>query len=82
MRRKQGKAVFYVVGRADERSLQQAEFAYAVQRTLRARIQRGWIKTYRPILDDAPHRIFPTMRQYTTWCQETLPSWLGYGTSA
>ena len=39
----------------------------------------AFIKTYKPILDDAPYRSFDTMADYRDWCQKNLPDWLGYG---
>lgn len=76
------RGIAYVIGRVDERTWREVEFACAIRRSPRARIRRGWIKTYQPVLDDAPYRIFPSMRQYSRWCQARLPSWLGYGKAA
>ena len=39
----------------------------------------AFIKTYKPVLDDAPFRAFDTMADYRTWCEANLPEWLGYG---
>jgi hypothetical protein len=39
----------------------------------------AFIKTYKPVLDDAPYRSFDTLAEYRQWCEENLPSWLGYG---
>jgi hypothetical protein len=39
----------------------------------------AFIKTYRPVLDDAPYRSFDTMQDYRDWCEQNLPSWLGFG---
>jgi hypothetical protein len=57
------------------------EFEAAARRTLEERIRYGFIKTYRPVLDDAPFRAFDTMADYRRWCEEELPDWLGYGRS-
>lgn len=56
-----------------------AEFEAAARRTLRQRIDYSFIKTYRPVLDDADFRSFDTMEDYRCWCEENLPDWLGYG---
>ena len=44
-----------------------------------ARMRYGFIKTYKPVMDDAKYRSFDTMADYRKWCEENLPSWLGYG---
>ena len=38
----------------------------------------AFVKTYKPVLDDAPCRTFDTMADYRDWCQKNLPDWLGY----
>jgi hypothetical protein len=55
------------------------EFEAAARRPLRQRFQYAFIKTYKPVLDDAPFRAFDTTADYRRWCEENLPSWLGYG---
>ena len=39
----------------------------------------AFIKTYKPVLDDATYRSFDTMEDYRRWCEGNLPDWLGYG---
>jgi hypothetical protein len=56
-----------------------AEFESAAQRPLKTRFRYAFIKTYKPVLDDAPFRAFDTMESYRHWCEENLPDWLGYG---
>jgi hypothetical protein len=56
-----------------------AEFEAAAKRTVEERIRYGFIKTYKPVMDDASFRAFDTMADYRRWCEENLPSWLGYG---
>lgn len=56
-----------------------AEFQAAARRTLEQRLNYAFIKTYKPVLDDAKYRSFQTMAEYRQWCQDNLPSWLGYG---
>lgn len=55
------------------------EFEAAARRPLRQRFRYAFIKTYKPVLDDAPYRSFDTMSDYRRWCEENLPDWLGYG---
>jgi hypothetical protein len=55
------------------------EFEAAARRTLEQRIRYGFIKTYKPVMDDEPFRSFETMEDYRRWCEENLPDWLGYG---
>lgn len=56
-----------------------AEFEAAARRPLPLRMRYAFIRTYKPVLDDAPFRAFDTMADYRTWCEAHLPSWLGYG---
>ena len=56
-----------------------AEFEAAARRPLRTRVRYAFIRTYKPVLDDAPFRAFETMADYRRWCEENLPEWLGYG---
>lgn len=56
-----------------------AEFEAAARRPLALRMRYAFIKTYKPVLDDAAYRSFDTMADYRRWCEENLPSWLGYG---
>lgn len=56
-----------------------AEFEAAARHTLEERFRYGFIKTYRPVLDDADYRSFETMEDYRRWCEENLPDWLGFG---
>ena len=56
-----------------------AEFEAAARRPLAQRFRYAFIKTYKPVMDDAPYRSFDTMVDYRRWCDENLPSWLGYG---
>ncbi len=56
-----------------------AEFEAAARRPLAQRFRYAFIKTYKPVMDDAPFRSFDTMADYRRWCEQNLPSWLGYG---
>jgi hypothetical protein len=56
-----------------------AEFEAAARRPLATRMRYAFIKTYKPVLDDASYRSFETMEEYRQWCEQNLPDWLGYG---
>ncbi len=56
-----------------------AEFEAAAHRSLETRMRYSFIHTYKPVMDDAKYRSFDTMEDYRQWCEENLPSWLGYG---
>lgn len=56
-----------------------AEFDAACKRPLALRWRYSFIKTYKPVLDDAKYRSFDTMEGYRRWCEQNLPEWLGYG---
>ncbi len=55
------------------------EFEAAARRPLATRFRYAFIRTYKPVLDDAPFRAFDTTADYRRWCEEHLPDWLGYG---
>jgi hypothetical protein len=57
----------------------QADFAAAARRPLEQRMRYAFIRTYKPVLDDAPFRAFDTMEEDRQWCESHLPDWLGYG---
>lgn len=65
------------VGRIDPAWL--AEFEAAARRPLAVRWRYSFIRTYKPVLDDAEYRSFDTMEEYRQWCERELPDWLGYG---
>jgi hypothetical protein len=54
------------------------EFEAAARRPLKTRLNYSFIKTYKPVMDDASFRSFDTMEDYRRWCEENLPRWLGY----
>jgi hypothetical protein len=56
-----------------------AEFKAASRRPLEQRMRYAFIKTYKPVMDDARFRAWETTADYRKWCEENLPSWLGYG---
>ncbi|HZL71294.1 MAG TPA: hypothetical protein VFC86_02440 [Planctomycetota bacterium] len=55
------------------------EFEAANRRPLVERLRYAFILTHKPVMDDLPFRSFETMEEYRRWCEEKLPSWLGYG---
>ena len=46
-----------------------AEFEAARRRPLEQRFRYAFIRTYKPVLDDASYRSFDTMQQYRDWCE-------------
>ena len=56
-----------------------AEIEAAARRPLRQRFRYAFVRTYKPVLDDARFRAWATTADYRRWCGENLPSWLGYG---
>jgi hypothetical protein len=55
------------------------DFEAAARRPLETRLRYAFVRTYKPVLDDAFYRAFDTMADYRQWCEENLPAWLGYG---
>lgn len=55
------------------------DFAAAARRPLEVRLRYAFVRTYKPVLDDANYRSFERMADYRQWCETQLPSWLGYG---
>jgi hypothetical protein len=59
-----------------------AEFAEQcrrqMERPIEERIRYGFCRMYKPVLDDAPYRVFDTMAEYRKWCAENLPDYLGF----
>ena len=53
-------------------------FEAAARRPLPLRWRYAFVRTYKPVLDDAPFRSFDTMEEYRRWCEASLPDWLGY----
>ena len=54
-------------------------FEANAKRSLETRMRYAFIRTYKPVLDDASYRAFETMSAYRRWCEDNLPAWLGYG---
>ncbi len=62
-----------------ERDADWGAFEAAAGRTLEQHIRNSFIRTYKPVLDDADYRSFDSMEEYRRWCEKNLPDWLGYG---
>ncbi len=56
-----------------------ADFDAAARRPLPLRMRYAFIHTRKPGLDERTVRTFDTMAAYREWCEQQLPSWLGYG---
>ena len=63
----------------DERDSLWCEFEAMSKRPLSQRIKYGFVKTYKPVIDDEPFRALDTMADYREWCNKNVPQWLGYG---
>jgi len=72
-----------LIGRNDEGSDIPPDWLEAFEaparRPLEVRMRYSFIHTYKPVMDDSKYRSFDTMEEYRRWCEENLPSWLGYG---
>jgi hypothetical protein len=55
------------------------EFEAAARRPLTTRLRYAFIKACKPVMDYVSFRAFDTTADYRRWCEESLPSWLGYG---
>lgn len=53
------------------------EFEAAARRPLSVRLPYAFIRTYKPVLDDAPFRSWDSTAQYRPWCESDQPDWLG-----
>lgn len=49
-----------------------------LERDVMTHIKYGFAHVYKPVLDDAPYRIFDSMKEYRQWCHEQLPRYLGF----
>jgi len=55
-----------------------AEFEAAAACPLALRMRYAFVRTYKPVLDDATFRAWDSMSDYRAWCERSLPIWLGY----
>ena len=65
----------------DEREEWIRDFEAAARRSLEQRMRYAFVKTKKPVLDDARFRAFERLQDYRDWCERSLPAWLGYGRS-
>jgi len=64
---------------AEEVAARLAEFEYFYLLPVEERLERGFIHTFKPGLDDGPPmRSWKTTEEYRRWCEENLEPWLGY----
>ena len=49
-----------------------------LKRSLKDRMDYGFVYTYKPVMNDAPSHVFYTMEEYRKWCSDNLPEYLGY----
>jgi hypothetical protein len=63
---------------AEELRQWHAEFEAASRWPLEKRMKYAFIKTYKPVLDDANYRSFDSTDEYRQWCEANLPQWQGY----
>ena len=76
---KKHEKLFYHFGPLSEEALLEKEYEWAQKRSVKERVAHGFLKTYKPVIDDEPYRVFDRLSDYKIWCEKTLPSWLGYG---
>jgi len=62
----------------DEHELWRDQCRRQMQRPLTLRERYGFVSVHKPILDDVPYRVFPSMAEYRQWCEQNLPRYLGY----
>lgn len=73
------KGLYYCYSKEDKGIIIKKEFELSLMRSVWERVDRGFIKTYKPIIDDAPYRFFNRIEDYKNWCNKKLPGWMGYG---
>ncbi len=49
-----------------------------LEKSVAQRIKYGFFRQYKPVLDDAPYRVFETMAEYREWADKNLPRYLGF----
>ena len=74
--RRRSKPISHNSGVTDREQLWR-EFEAMARRPVSQRINYGFIKTYKPVLDDEPYRSFETMAEYRAWCDKNVPRYLG-----
>ena len=58
------------------------DFEAARRQPFEQRMHYAFIRTCKPVLDDAPYRAFDSTEDYRRWCNEHREGWLGYGSDS
>ncbi len=74
------KKIIYQIGKLNEEEQLRFDFLDGLSRTVRERIQLGFILMKLPIINELPYRIFNSTKEYRKWANENTPMWLGYHT--
>jgi hypothetical protein len=53
-----------------------------MRRSMDQRIKYGFCRMHKPVLDDAPWRVFDSMTDYRAWCAANLPAYMGFKPAA
>lgn len=73
------KAAGYSLGKpADDMEAWREQCRRQMKKDTLSRMKYGWFYAYKPVLDDAPYRIFNSTAEYRAWCRDNLPSYLGF----
>ena len=72
------RKLIYRIGKLSEEEQLKLDFAEGLSRSVEERIELGFIPMKLPVIDDAPYRIFSTIKEYREWAHNNLPKWLGY----
>jgi hypothetical protein len=51
---------------------------WQMARPIEARMEYGFCRVHRPVLDTPGVRVFSSTREYREWCAENLPAYLGF----
>lgn len=72
------RELIYRIGKLSRKEQLKLDFSDSLSRSVKERIELGFIPMKIPVIDDVPYRIFNTMREYRKWANRSLPKWLGY----
>jgi hypothetical protein len=70
--------VVHLIIKSNEEEAWREQCLRGLERDVMTRIKYGFCHVHKPVLDDAPCRSFATMVEYRDWCEQELPSYLGY----
>ena len=73
-----GSKLIYEIGRLTEEKEDELNFRDGLSRSVKERIELGFVPIRLPVIEDKPYRVFDSMEEYRNWCNKTLPEWLGY----